>query len=169
MAALGVVGAILLVLWLQWRVDARLDEAAARVSTAEREADTLAEARETAARTQVMTDVLAAPDLVRFNLGGGPAAPQAYAHVLWSRSRGLVLSGARLPAPKSGTTYQLWLTTSGAPVSAGVFEPDPAGRATLATESPPNIPRPVRGAVVTLEPSGGRRQPTGVTVLTRAQ
>jgi hypothetical protein len=184
MAALGVVGTILLVLWLQWRVDARLDEAAARVTTAEREADTanrelaatrndaertLAEARETAARTQVMTDVLAAPDLVRFNLGGGPAAPQAYAHVLWSRSRGLVLSGARLPAPKSGTTYQLWLTTSGAPVSAGVFEPDPAGRATLATESPPNIPRPVRGAVVTLEPSGGRRQPTGVTVLTRAQ
>lgn len=182
--ALGVLGAIALVVWLQWRLDARLDEAAARVTSAERQAATanqqladtreeadrkLAEARETAARTQVMTDVLAAPDLIRFTLGGGPAAPQAYAQVLWSRSRGLVFSGARLPAPKSGTTYQLWLITSGAPVSAGLLVPDSAGRATLATDTPPAIPRPVRSAVVTLEPSGGRPRPTGDTVLARAQ
>lgn len=183
-AALAVIGAIAVVVWLQRRVDAKLNEAAVRVTAAERHAETasqqiaktqedadreLAEARETAHRAQIMTDVLAAPDLVRFNLAGGPAAPPAYAQVLWSRSRGLVFSGSRLPALRPGTTYQLWLLTSGAPVSAGLLTPDSAGRATLASDKPPNIPRPVRSAVVTLEPSGGRPQPIGDTVLTRTQ
>jgi hypothetical protein len=184
LAAVAVIGAAAVVVWLQRRVDAKLNEAAVRVTAAERQAETasqqiantqedadrkLAEARETAQRAQIMTDVLAAPDLIRFNLAGGPAAPPAYAQVLWSRSRGLVFSGSRLPALRPGTTYQLWLLTSGAPVSAGHFTPDSAGRATLATDKPPNIPRPVRSAVVTLEPSGGRPQPTGDTVLTRTQ
>jgi hypothetical protein len=183
-AGAGIIGAILMVLWLQYRADARLDEAELRATTAERQTDAanqqlvetredaarrLAEARETALRAQIMTDVLAAPDLVRFNLGGGPAAPRAYAQVLWSRSRGLVFSGARLPPLGQGTTYQLWLLTSGAPVSAGVFAPDSAGRATLATDTPPNIPPPIRSAVVTLEPSGGRPRPTGEAVLARPE
>lgn len=183
-AALTVIGAAALVVWLQRRVDARLNEASVRVTAAERQVETasqqiaetqedadrkLAEARETALRARIMTDVLAAPDLIRFNLAGGPAAPPAYAQVLWSRSRGLVFSGSRLPALRPGAAYQLWLLTSGAPVSAGLLTPDSAGRATLATDKPPNIPRPVRSAVVTLEPSGGRPQPTGDTVLTRTQ
>jgi hypothetical protein len=187
-AVLGAIGVTVLVWWLQRRVEARLNEAADRVAAAERQAAAasqlanqriaetqeeadrrVAEARETALRAEIVSGVLAAPDLIRFSLAGGPTAPRADAQVLWSRSRGLVLSASRLPAPRQGATYQLWLMTSGAPVSAGVFTPDSAGRATLASANPPNIPRPVLSAVVTLEPSGGRPRPTGDMVLTRAQ
>jgi len=182
-AALGAIGGSVLVFWLQRRVETKLNVAAARVTAAERQAETatqlasetqedaertLAEARQTSLQAQIMSSVLAAPDLIRINLAGGPAAPRAFAQVLLSRSRGLVFSASRVPAPRQGATYQLWLLTSGGPVSAGLFAPDSAGRATLATDNPPSLPR-VLGASVTLEPSGGRPRPTGDTVFTRAQ
>jgi Anti-sigma-K factor rskA len=187
-AAIAVAGGSLLLFWLQRRVEARLNDAAVRVAAAERQAETatqlasqriaetreeaerkLAEARETALQAQIMSSVLAAPDLTRINLAGGAGASRAYAQVLWSRSRGLVFSGSRLPAPRQGATYQLWLLTAAGPVNAGLFVPDSAGRATLTTDEPPNVPRPVLGASVTLEPSGGRQLPSGETVLTRAR
>jgi Anti-sigma-K factor rskA len=187
LGVLGLIGASLLVFWLQRRVQ-QLNEAAVRVTAAERQAETatqlasqriaetqedaerkLGEARQTAQQAQIVSGVLAAPDLIRFNLAGGPAASRAYAQVLWSRSRGLVLSASRLPAVRQGESYQLWLMTSAGPVNAGVFAPDSAGRATLATDDSPNVPRGVLSARVTLEPSGGRPQPTGATVLIRAQ
>lgn len=112
---------------------------------------------------------MASPDLVRFALTGTDPGARAYAQVLLSRTRGIVLSVARLPAARPGSTYQIWLLTSGAPVNVGVFEPDAAGRATIAQDVPPNVTRPVTGVSVTLEPSGGRPSPTGPTVLARAQ
>jgi hypothetical protein len=187
-AAVVILGGGALLFRLQRQVDAKLNDAAVRVAAAEREADTatelanrriaetqeeagrtLAEARRTALQAQITSSVLAAPDLTRISLAGGPAAPGAYAQVLWSRSRGLVLSASRVPAPRQGATYQLWLLTSAGAVSAGLFAPDSAGRATLAIETPPSVLRPVVSAVVTLEPSDGRPQPTGPRVLTRAQ
>jgi hypothetical protein len=105
------------------------------------------------AKAQVTSDVLAAPDLVRFNLTGGEGAARVSAQLLWSRSRGMVFSGSRLPAPPAGSTYQIWLLTSDSAVSAGTFAPDAAGRATAATDTPPNVPRPITGVRVTLEPT----------------
>ena len=187
-AALGVIGGSVLVFWLQRRVEARLNDAAVRVAVAEREAETatqlanrriaeteeaterqLAEARQTALQAQIVSSVLAAPDLTRINLGSGPVAPRAFGHILWSRSRGLVLSASRVPTPRVDATYQLWLVTSSGVLSAGTFSPDSAGRATLATDDPPNLPRPVASAFVTLEAAGGVSQPTGARALTRAQ
>ena len=97
---------------LQRRVEARLNDASARVAAAERQAAIAAdladkriastredaehriqEARQSAQSAQVISGVLAAPDLIRFNLMGQAGAPRAFAQVLWSRSRGLVLSG----------------------------------------------------------------------------
>lgn len=173
---------------LQRRVDARLKEAASRVAAAERQAAVageladkriattreeaerrIQEARQTAESAQVVSGVLAAPDLIRFNLVGQQAAPRAFAQALWSRSRGLVFSGSRLPALPAGTTYQMWLLTNTEPVSAGLLAPDAAGRVMLATETPPAVPRPVIGVAVTTEPAGGRRAPSGAAVLARAQ
>jgi hypothetical protein len=171
---------------LQRRVDARLNDAAVRVAAAERRADEtaqianqqiastrdeadrrIAEARQTAHQAQIVSHVLAAPDLARYNLSGSSVALRAYAQFLWSRSRGFVFSGSRIPVPPKGTTYQLWLITTAAPVSGGLFTPDSAGRATLTTDEPPNVPRPVSGVLVTLEPAGGSAAPTGAPFLTR--
>jgi anti-sigma-K factor RskA len=173
---------------LQRRVEARLNEAASRVAAAQQQATLAGEladkriaatrqdaeqriqqARQTAEGAQVISGVLAAPDLIRFNLIGQQGAPRAFAQALWSRSRGLVFSGSRLPALQAGTTYQLWLLTNTEPVSAGLLTPDAAGRVSLATDTPPTVPRPVIGVSVTTEPAGGRRTPSGVVVLARGQ
>jgi hypothetical protein len=141
------------------RIAAARDEAAHQI----------AEAREAALRAQTISDVLAAPDLVRFNLVGGNETAKFGAQALWSRSHGLVFSASRLPPPPPRSIYQIWLVTSAAPVSAGLFVPDAAGRFTLATDAPPRVPRPISGVIVTVEGAGGRELPTGLTLLARAQ
>jgi hypothetical protein len=65
----------------------------------------------------------------------------------------------RVPMPKSGRTYQLWLVTPSAKINAGTFVPKPNGevmmRATYA------LPKDSLAAVaVTDEPMGGSVQPT---------
>jgi Anti-sigma-K factor rskA len=185
--AVGVITAAAIALGMQRRVDSKLNEAAARVTAAERQAEAAAqlanqrvaatredadkkivEAEQTARKAQTVSDVLAAPDLVRFNVTSGATTPRAYAQMLWSRSRGLVFSGSRVPAPPAGTTYQTWLLTNGEPVSAGLFVPDAAGRVMVVTQDPPKVPRSVIGVAVTVEPSGGRAAPSGPTLLARA-
>jgi hypothetical protein len=167
---------------LVWQLQRQAGISAARVAQAERQAQIatdaanrqlttareetshqIATARDMAIKAQLVSDVLAAPDTVRFTLTG-----RAFAQVLWSRSRGFVFSGSRIPPPTEGATYQIWLVTSGEPVSAGVFVPDASGRITIATDSPPTVPRPVIDVRVTIEPDGGRQAPSGDTVLARA-
>jgi hypothetical protein len=178
-------------LWWQMRVDARLDAAAARVADAERHAATvsdaanrqmasaradaqreIAEARQAAHKAEIVSDVLAAPDLVRLNLSGLETAAGASAQVLWSRSRGVVLSASRLPVAPSGSVYQVWLLSNTAPLGIGTFQAEDSGRATLAVDVPPDTPRPITGVEVTLEPAGsggsGSTAPSGTTVLARA-
>ena len=185
--ALGVIAAGVFALGLQRRVDAKLTEAAARVTAAQQQAEAaaqlanqrvaatresadrkIAEAEQTARNAQTVSDVLAAPDLIRFNVTSGATTPRAYAQMLWSRSRGLVFSGSRVPPAPAGTTYQAWLLTNAEPVSAGLFVPDQAGRVMLVAQDPPRVPRPVTGVAVTLEPTGGRPAPSGPTLLARA-
>lgn len=126
-------------------------------------------ARESASKAQVTGDVLAASDLVRFNLVGSDPAARTLAQLLWSRSRGMVFSASRLPPPPQGSIYQIWLLTAAAPISVGTVAPDASGRVTLATDSPPEAPRPIVGVRVTLEPAAGVASPSGPTVLARAQ
>jgi ADP-ribose pyrophosphatase YjhB (NUDIX family) len=185
--ALAVVGASALAIGLQRRVDARLTEAAAKVAVAQQQAEAaaqlanqkvadtrenadrkIAEAEQTARNAQTVSDVLAAPDLVRFNVTSGATTPRAFAQMLWSRSRGLVFSGSRVPPAPAGTTYQAWLLTAAEPVSAGLFVPDQVGRVMMVVQDPPRVPRPVTGVAVTLEPTGGRPSPSGPTLLARA-
>ena len=179
---LVIVGAVALFgLWLQRRVDERLDEAALRVSTAERQRDAaidatrqdaarqVADARQSAAQAQIVGNVLAAPDLVRYWLRGATADSPAYGHVLFSRSRGLVFSASRLAPADAGKTYQLWLSTRTGPVSAGLVNPDTEGRVTLASEVPLTVTGRLTGAFVTVEPEGGRTEPSSQLVLVRIE
>lgn len=128
----------------------------------------IAEARELAVKAQTISDVLAAPDLVRYNLVGGDEGASYNAQALWSRSSGLVFSGSRLPAPPANSTYQIWLLTTSEPLSAGTFVPDSSGRFSMAMPAPPRV-QPLVGVSVTIERAGGDQRPTGRTVLARAQ
>jgi hypothetical protein len=181
-------GVALFGLWMQRRVDARLNDAAVRVAEAERQRDAtttatreeaaatreeaarqVAEARQSAVQAQIVGNVLAAPDLVRYWLVGADAGSRAYAQVLFSRSRGMVFSASRLPSAGAGKTYQLWMLTRGGPVSAGLITPDTDGRVTFATDVPLTVPSRLTGALVTLEPEDGGTQPSGDTVLIRVE
>jgi hypothetical protein len=123
-------------------------------------------AQELATRAQMTSDVLAAPDLVRFPLVGHDTLESASGQVLWSRSRGiLVFSATGLPAPPPNSTYQVWLLTRTGAVSVATFVPDAGGRATLAAT--PKVP-PLVGAIVTMERNGGNDTPSGEPLLARA-
>jgi len=139
-------------------LELRLHDATERAAESERQ---IADLRRTAAGAQSQVAVLAAPDLVRIDLAGQPPAPQASARAFWSRSRGLVFTASNLPPPRAGTTYQLWiLTAQPAPISAGLFKPDPQGRVAAVFETPLDLPKPI-GMAVTMEPDGGVPSPTG--------
>jgi hypothetical protein len=184
-AGAGIVVAVVAVMGIGLWIVSRLNDAASRVAIAEQQVVTttrvandevraarddanrqIAEARQLAQRAETVSAVLTAPDLIRFNLTS-TLADGSSAQVLWSRSRGVVLSGSRLPGPGPEKTYQLWLVTNGPSISAGVFAPDSTGRATLVVDPPPKVPGPVMGAAITIEPEGGRQTPTGQTLLTR--
>jgi hypothetical protein len=174
-------GMTLFAVWMQRRVDTRLSDAAARVSAAEQERDAttaatreeaarqVADARQSAAQAQVVGNVLAAPDLIRYWLAAENESSRAYAQFLFSRSRGMVFSASRLPAPPEGRTYQLWLLTRSGAVSAGLLAPDAAGRVTLSREAPLPVQGRMLGAMVTLEAEGGGSQPSASKVLVRAE
>jgi anti-sigma-K factor RskA len=129
----------------------------------------IAQAREAAEKAQTISDVLAAPDLIRFNLVGGDETSSFTAQVLLSRSRGMVFSESRLPSAPKDSTYQIWLLTNGAAASVGTFVPDANGRYSMATATLPRIQLPVIGVQVTVERTGGSGAPTGRVVLTRPQ
>jgi hypothetical protein len=114
---LAVVAAALVVVGMERRIETRLSDAVAHVTAAERQAAAatelanrqvvtareeadrqIAEARQAAQRAETMGAILTAPDVVRFTLTGGPSAERSSAQVLWSLTRGLVLSASRLPA-----------------------------------------------------------------------
>jgi anti-sigma-K factor RskA len=149
---------------LQTRVadlEARLQQAIVQASAADR---AVTDARRVSAELQVSMGVLAAPDLVRIDLAGQAAAPQARGRALWSRARGMVFAASALPPLPAGRVYQVWVVTQPGPVSAGLLMPDVAGGGLTFYQTPPDIPPPTAVAV-TIEPAGGLPAPTGAFYL----
>lgn len=109
--------------------------------------------------------VLAADDLVRFELQGD-AAP-AHARAFWSHRHGLVFTAERLQPVPSGRTYQLWAISDGQPISVGVFEAGDAGTAAVVVATPETLTR-VDAIAVTVEPAGGLPQPSTAPILVGA-
>jgi len=179
------VAALLLTFGVVRRIEGRLNDASARLASAEQQVSIttqlanqevasarqnadrqISEARGVAQRAETVGAILTAPDLIKFNLTS-TGEDGSSAQLLWSRTRGLVLSGSRLPAAPPESTYQLWLVTNTQSVGAGLFVPDASGRATLVVEEPPKIAGNVVGAAVTIEPPGGRAAPSGRRLLAR--
>ena len=80
--------------------------------------------------------------------------------MFWDQQHGAwTFVGHHLPAPKAGRTYQLWLVTPTAKISAGTFSPDAAGRAIVRASYV--LPKNGLSAIaVTDEPAAGSAQPT---------
>jgi anti-sigma-K factor RskA len=138
-------------------LEVQLRDALVRVDNGERR---VAVALRAAAAAETPLAILTAPDVRQINLAGQPVAPRASARAFWSRSRGLVLTGANVPPLPTGRVYQLWFVTARAPVSAGLVRPDASGRLMTVLPTPADIAAPAALAV-TIEPDGGSPGPTG--------
>lgn len=143
----------------QRQVEAALAQARQDLEASRAEAGRqLDRVRESSQRTEAIASVLAAPDLVRYAVAGPGDSPTS-GQVLWSRSRGVVLSVSRVPPAPPGMTYQLWLQTTRGAVDCGRVSPDGTGGMTMAIPPPSSI-APVIGAALTIEPEGGSAEPS---------
>lgn len=89
-------------------------------------------------------------------------APRATARAYFEPQRKeIVLAVDQLPAPPPGQTYQLWATAGERRWSAGTF----GGQQTVYRFVCPREMSAYDGLGVTLEPSGGRTEPSGPRVL----
>jgi len=116
-------------------------------------------------RTRDTVLLVCSPGSKVIDLQGQEALPSAAARMFWDvRKGGWRLYADNLPPAGAGKTYQLWLVTASAKISAGVFDPardeEPAGSVTI-----PAAAGPVIAAAITPEPSGGSPQPTGAILL----
>lgn len=107
--------------------------------------------------------VAAAADTVRVTLAQQPGEPGGEAQVLYNARLATILYSAKITPAAAGKSYQLWLVpASGAPVSAGLVASDSAS-GTVIVHSQPGLK--AKAFAITLEPAGGRPQPTGPKVL----
>ncbi|MEW5977272.1 MAG: anti-sigma factor [Acidobacteriota bacterium] len=108
---------------------------------------------------QVMA-LLQRPDVRITSLAGTPKSPGAAATIVWSaNATEAYFVVSHLPVAPADRTYQLWLITD-RPISAGIFDVNPDGRASLQLSNLIGTAQAQKFAV-TLEPSGGVPQPTG--------
>jgi anti-sigma-K factor RskA len=97
-------------------------------------------------------------------MAGTEAAPNAAGMLVYGWERGELIVGG-LPELPPDRRYQLWFAAPDQPwLSVGLFAVDPRGNAAVPLEMPDNV-RSFATCDVTVEPSGGSPQPTGVVVL----
>jgi anti-sigma-K factor RskA len=108
--------------------------------------------------------VLESDDVQMLLLGGKGPQPSARGRVFWSpkAQRGVLVAANLTPLPPDHQ-YELWVFQKGKPVSAGVFDVDPQGRALFESTQFPEAE--AQNFAVTIEPRGGVPAPTGPIVL----
>jgi hypothetical protein len=80
----------------------------------------------------------------------------------------MILSASHLPALPEGMTYRLSLQGIAGNVPVTNFTPDATGRARLVADNPAAMPRPVHGAVITIEAAQAGADTAGIVALERA-
>ncbi len=104
--------------------------------------------------------LLRTPDVKAVAMAGTDMAKQAAGMLFYDpRSQKVWLYSVNLPESPNGTTYQLWAIHE-KPISVGLFHLDSGETANLLVKSLPNFMGAKKFAV-SLEPPGGRPQPTG--------
>jgi len=121
--------------------------------------------QDAAAKDRRVADLLTSPKTQRVALKQPTDAARPEGRVYYQPTQGLLFYAANLPAAPSDHVYQLWLVPAeGSPISAGIFQANGKGEASVL------LPALPAGAVakafaVTVEPAGGVSQPTGPKVL----
>lgn len=109
--------------------------------------------------------LLRMPDVQAVSLSGADMAKEAGGVLLFDpRTQKLWLYAVNLPECPAGTTYQLWAITD-KPASVGTFHLDSGETAHMLVKRLPDFSK-IKQFAVSLEPSGGRPQPTGAVYLT---
>jgi anti-sigma-K factor RskA len=111
-----------------------------------------------------MIEAMAGPDVKVVALTD-KSQPQPLGRMFWNRATNdwmMVTYG--LPAPKPGKTYQVWLVTDKAKISAGTFRPDAQGRTVMHANYALDR-NALRAVAITEEPDGGMPAPTGPMVV----
>jgi anti-sigma-K factor RskA len=124
----------------------------------------LATARSEGRRLARALEVVSAPGMrpvALAALGGGAGAGRAFVDPATHRA---VFVATGLPALPAERDYELWFIAGGKPVPAGVFDVDAEGRARLEVENVASQEQ-IEAWAVTVEPAGGKPQPTGTMVL----
>ncbi len=130
-----------------------------RQQLAQREQGT-ASLRKALAQRDDMLAFLRSPHVKVLSLAGLERAKSAGALLLYDTdSKKAFFYGFNMPSLPAGKTYQLWAIVD-KPVSAGTFGTDAGNKSLLAIKSLPDPSRITKFAV-SLEPEGGRPQPTG--------
>jgi hypothetical protein len=92
-------------------------------------------------------------------------ARQPLGKMMWNRkSNDWIMVTYNLRQPKKGMTYQVWLVTDTAKISAGTFHPDAAGGTIMHAKYAMDR-NALRAVAVTEEPEGGMPSPTGPMVV----
>jgi len=173
-ASLAAVAFSLGALWSQFRLSEDLETTVAQRDRVERELarvqDDLSRARAEVSglRTHVERLAVSVQSLGAggrsYALAGLEAAPDAGGTAFVDpRTHRAVFHAYGLPPTPPGKTYQLWWIAEDKPVSAGIFDVDESGSASLEITGEP--PEALDLWAVTLEPAGGVPQPTGAMVL----
>ncbi len=138
--------------------DAELDDL--RTQLAQRDTSMLRLARQ----NEEVTNLLKSPASKVVALSGSDMAKEAGAFLLFDPvTKKAWLYAFNLPALPSGKVYQLWAIDD-RPVSAGIFGVDSGQKGRLLIRSLPEFSR-MKKFAVSIEPEGGRPQPTGAIYL----
>jgi anti-sigma-K factor RskA len=107
------------------------------------------------------------PETQRVTLVAAKTPPQPQGKAFYLRKRNsLVFLASNMPALPAHKAYELWLIpTSGNPIPAGLFKPDPRGSATVVN---PPLPAGVeaKAFAITVENEAGSQTPTSPILMT---
>ena len=107
-----------------------------------------------------LATLLRIPNVKAIFLTGSELAKRAAGFLLYNaRTKNVWLYSVNLPQCPAGTTYQLWAIHD-KPMSIGTFQMDTGEAAHLLVKKMPRF-MDAKTFAVSLEPSGGRPQPTG--------
>ena len=115
-----------------------------------------------ASRDSMITGLIGRDVTVMNLTATGTKAP--FARMFWDAQRNTwTLVAHNMPELKAGRTYQLWLLTRTAKISAGTFDPTNGEAVVRATY--PLARDSLQAIAITEEPAGGVPQPTGAIVI----
>lgn len=141
--------------------DGELAQLRTQLSQAEKEVTTM---RKVLSQRDEMLTFLRSAHVKVVSLAGLEGAKSAGAFLLYDQdSKKAFFYAFNMPPLPAGKTYQLWAIVD-KPLSAGVFDTDAGNKGRLIVRSLPELSHANKFAV-SMEPEGGRPQPTGTIYL----